>query len=118
LPEDLEGDALAQLHGQGGIGQHLQVRMAVGVDEARSHHVAGAVDGLAPFEAGAHRGDRPVLDRDVGGEGRRTRSVDDPAAGQDERVHVMGGADWPSAFSSWVLARSATYYLFQNKFER
>ena len=35
LAEDLERDPLAHLHRQRGIGEHLEVRVAVGVDEAR-----------------------------------------------------------------------------------
>src|SRR5439155_20351030 len=66
LAEDLQRDPLPHLHGQGWIGEHLHVGVAVRVDEARTHDVTRAVAALVAGEAMSHRHDAAVLHRGVG----------------------------------------------------
>jgi hypothetical protein len=84
LPEDLERDALADLHRQRRVREHLHVGVAVRVDEARADDMAGAVDRLAAGETGAHRGDATVGDRDVRDGAGRAGPVHDRSARQHE----------------------------------
>ena len=75
----VRGDALEQRAPDLAVAAQRGLRVRVGVDEARRDDAAGGIDG----GGGGRVGDRPdghdppVPDRDVGGDARRARPVDD-----------------------------------------
>ena len=82
LAEQFGGDALADLGRERRIDDRRQVRVGMGVDEARAHDaLARIIDLRAGFALeAADPGDDAVLDEDVGDEGGCPAAVDDFAA--------------------------------------
>ena len=75
------------------VPEQLGVVVGVGVDEARAHHEAGGVDGVAGVLAGQAAGvgdghDAATRHADVGGTAGSAGAVDQRAAADDEIEHV------------------------------
>ena len=93
LAGDLGGDALGDLAGGAAVHQHVELRLAEQVDEARRHHLSGGVDagsGRGPREI-ANRGDAIADDADIAAEPRRSGAVHHAAVRDHEIEGPRGG---------------------------
>ena len=68
--------------------------MGVDVDESRHDDALARVEGAVTLEVGAHFGDAPVGDADVGAHSGRPAPVDDRAATDDKLIHVTTPWGW------------------------
>ena len=90
---DLGGDALGDLAGGARVGQHVELRLAEHVDEARRDDEVGGIDAglrLAAIEP-ADRGDAIAGDADVGAIPRRAAAIDHAAIGDQQIERVNSG---------------------------
>lgn len=79
LPRHFGCDALQRLAGRATVDEHVELRLAEEIDEARRHDEVRRVDahGCAGVRERAHRGNRVAHERDVSTKPRRARAVHD-----------------------------------------